>query len=139
MYGPPGSIYVYFTYGNHFMLNLVCEAEGSAGAVLLRGLEPVSGIEVMRTRRRGRDLRELCNGPGKLARALGVDISDNRSLLGEGRLRVYAGVLGDAEHVDVSGRVGLSRGDELPYRCFVRGNPHVSRGPAGRTARSTER
>ncbi len=89
MYGPPGSAYVYFTYGNHHMLNLVCEPEGIAGAVLVRALEPLLGIDVMSGRRRGLPLRELCNGPGKLAAALGVDLSDNGSILGEGRLSVY--------------------------------------------------
>lgn len=144
MYGPPGSVYVYFTYGNHYMVNLVCEPEGTAGAVLVRALEPLEGIEIMARRRGGRALHELCNGPGKLAQALGVDLSDNGSLLGEGRLRVYAGPRPGRGDVAESGRVGLSNGHELPYRVFEIGNPFVSRGrlgpalPRKRASRPTE-
>ena len=73
MYGPPGTVYVYFTYGNHHMVNLVCGPEGTAGAVLIRALEPVAGIALMERRRGERPRVELCNGPGKLAQAMGVE------------------------------------------------------------------
>lgn len=138
MYGPPGTAYVYFTYGNHFMLNLVCEPEGVAGGVLLRALEPTAGIDVMRQRRGGRADAELCNGPGKLAQALSVDLSDNGSVLGSSRLRVYAGMRpADAEIVR-TGRVGLRHGHELQYRYMIRGDTYVSRartGPIGSSVR----
>lgn len=75
MFGPPGRTYVYFTYGNHHMLNLITERDGVAGGVLIRALEPLFGIEEME-RRRGRPLKEITDGPGKLAAALGVDLSD---------------------------------------------------------------
>ncbi|MHB9004336.1 MAG: DNA-3-methyladenine glycosylase, partial [Coriobacteriia bacterium] len=74
MYGPPAHTYVYFTYGNHHMLNLVSDIEGNAGGVLIRGLEPLLGLDVMVARRRGRAGLELTNGPGKLAQALGIDL-----------------------------------------------------------------
>ena len=130
MYGPPGRLYVYFTYGNHHMLNLVCEPEGTAGAVLVRALEPLVGLDVMTARRNGRPPRELCNGPGKLAAALGLDLSDNGSRLGEGSVTVYAGP-GDRGRIVASGRVGLSSGHEALFRYFVDGSPFVSRGRTG--------
>jgi DNA-3-methyladenine glycosylase len=131
MYGPPATAYVYFTYGNHHMLNLVCGSEGVAGAVLIRALRPVLGIEVMTSRRHGRPLRELCSGPGKLAAALGLDLSDNGSVLGAGRITVYDGDLGEHETVSISGRVGLTCGHELQLRYFIGDDPFVSRAPTG--------
>ncbi len=138
MYGPPGRAYVYFTYGNHHMLNIVTEVEGTAGAVLIRALEPSLGIDVMLARRAGRDGRPLrqadvANGPGKLAAALAVGLSDNGIALGSGALAVY-----DAppprERVASSGRVGLSAGHELELRFYLEGNAHVSKGRTGAKA-----
>lgn len=130
MYGPPGRAYVYFTYGNHHMVNLVCEPEGIAGGVLVRALEPTIGVERMRCRRGGRAGADLTNGPGRLAQALGVDLTDNGTKLGAGRLAVF-----DAsppwEPVRVSGRVGLSQGHDLDLRFYLGGSPHVSRGRSG--------
>ena len=131
MYGAPGSVYVYFTYGNHHMINLVCEREGVAAAVLIRALEPVTGTEVMQRRRGGRPPRELCNGPGKLAQALGVDLSDNGTALGEGRLVVYDAPRVPSAETAVSGRIGLSAGHESDLRFYIQGNPFVSRGRTG--------
>jgi len=131
MFGPPNVAYVYFTYGNHHMLNLVCDREGSAGAVLIRALEPLIGIAEMTTRRRGRAVVELCNGPGKLAAALGIDLLDNGVVLGTGRLSVYDGTRSQPGDVAVSGRVGLSAGHERELRYYIEGNPFVSRGRTG--------
>jgi DNA-3-methyladenine glycosylase len=133
MFGPPAHAYVYFTYGNHHMLNLITEREGVAGGVLIRAVEPTIGVEVME-RRRGRPQAELTNGPGKLAAALGVDLSDYGTALGEGRVTVY-----DAppppEPVGVSGRVGLSAGWEAPLRFYLEGDPFVSKGRTGPPSR----
>lgn len=131
MYAAPGSVYVYFTYGNHHMVNLVCAPEGRAGAVLIRALEPLVGIEIMASRRHGRQVSELANGPGKLAAALGVDLSDNGVLLGSGRLQVYDGERSPDERVGVSGRIGLSAGHELDLRFYFEGNAWVSRARTG--------
>jgi len=136
MYGPPGSVYVYFAYGNHHMVNLVCGPEGEAGAVLIRALEPAVGIETMKARRGGRSLHELTNGPGKLAQALGVTLADNGTLLGEGHLIVYDGSAPRGEEIAVSGRVGLSAGHDLHLRYYVKGCPFVSRGRTGAVRRS---
>jgi DNA-3-methyladenine glycosylase len=131
MFGPPGHTYVYFTYGNHHMLNLVCDGDGTAGAVLIRALEPLEGIGIMTERRGGRSGKEIANGPGKLAQALGLDLSDNAARLGEGAVTVLAGdPIADADVV-TSGRVGLSAGHELQLRFYVRDNACVSRGRTG--------
>jgi len=132
MYGPPGRAYVYFTYGNHHMLNLVCEPEGTAGGVLLRALEPREGLDVMAGRRRGLPVTHLCDGPGKLAAALGVTLADNAVALGCGALQVYAGARPvPAGEIVVTGRVGLRHGHELPYRYLMRDCPFVSKGRTG--------
>lgn len=130
MFGPPGRTYVYFTYGNHHMLNLITEQDGVAGGVLIRAIEPMFGTEEMQRRRKGRPLAELTSGPGKLAAALGVDLSDYGSELGHGRLSVY-----DAppppEPIAISGRVGLSAGWDAPLRFYLKGDPFVSKGRTG--------
>jgi DNA-3-methyladenine glycosylase len=139
MYGPPGRTYVYFTYGNHHMLNIVTEPHGSAGAVLVRALEPTVGLDEMLVRRAagrrapGRPLadRDLTNGPGKLASALGLDLTYNGGPLdGTAGLAVYD-VDATVGAVATSGRIGLSAGHELELRFFLEGNPYVSIGRPG--------
>lgn len=130
MYGPPAHAYIYFTYGNHYMLNLVAEPEGVAGGVLIRAIEPIAGIATMSERRKGRSGVELTNGPGKVAAALGVDLTYNGTPLGE-HLAVYAGHPIPDMLVETSGRIGLSAGHELPLRFYVRGNEYVSRARPG--------
>jgi DNA-3-methyladenine glycosylase len=139
MYGPPGHAYVYLTYGNHHMLNLVTEPQGVAGAVLIRALEPTVGLEAMRLRRAarrrgpGRPLpdRDLANGPGKLAASLGLDLTHNgTSLDGSAAVAVYD-VGAAVGAVATSGRIGLTSGHELELRFFLPGNPYVSTGRTG--------
>jgi DNA-3-methyladenine glycosylase len=130
MYGPPGCAYVYFTYGNHYMLNLVTEAEGIAGAVLVRAIEPELGVEEMLRRRGIHAGRHVADGPGKVAQALGVDLSDNGSALGAGRVAVHDAPPTD-ERLAVSGRIGLTVGHERALRFFLEGNEHVSKGKTG--------
>jgi DNA-3-methyladenine glycosylase len=128
MYGPPGRAYVYFTYGNHYMLNVVTEPDGVAGAVLIRAVEPLAGEAVM-ARRRGRGV-SLTDGPGKLAQAFGVDLSDNGVPLNAGQLAIYRGVT-PVSGIAESGRVGLSTGHELQLRFYVNGNVHISKAQTG--------
>jgi DNA-3-methyladenine glycosylase len=135
MYGPPGRAYVYLTYGNHHMLNLVTEGEGVAGAVLVRALEPLVGADEMLRRRVSRGgaahaARDLANGPGKVAAALGVGLGDNDTVLGTGRLAVYdAPAPGD--RILASGRVGLTVGHEAELRFYLEGSEFVSKGRTG--------
>jgi DNA-3-methyladenine glycosylase len=133
MFGPPGHLYVYFTYGNHWMANVVTRGKGEGSAVLLRALEPTEGLNEMR-RRRGREgPTELCSGPGKLCQALGID----RSLDGADLIRGQTTWLEEGRPVEpdavLSGiRVGVSVGLDRPWRFVVAGHPFVSRGRPGR-------
>lgn len=129
MYGAPGRAYVYFTYGNHHMLNMVTEVEGIAGAVLVRAIEPVLGAQTMEARR-GRSGPECTNGPGKVASALGVTLAENGSELGVGPLSV-CDAPPPTEVTASSGRIGLAAGHEAPLRFYLLGNGYVSKGRTG--------
>lgn len=129
MWGPPGHAYVYFTYGNHFCVNVVTEQEGVAGAVLIRALQPVAGVELMRRRRGVEALRDLCSGPGRLTQAMGIGGHHNGHDLTRPPLYVARGGLDDGERVGRSARVGISRAVDWPWRFFVVGSAFVSRGP----------
>jgi DNA-3-methyladenine glycosylase len=121
MYGPPGHAYIYFTYGNHWMLNVVTEQEGFPAAVLIRAIQPIEGVDVMLERRLGRDTF----GPGKLTQALGITKSENYVDLTEAgsRLRIEAGVKVADKNVTIGPRVGLNKTAEpwlsMPWRFKV--------------------
>jgi DNA-3-methyladenine glycosylase len=135
LHGPPGIAYVYFIYGVHWCFNAVTREEGHGSAVLVRALEPLSGIDLMRRRRSSvrRDV-DLANGPGKLCQALGVDGSLDGARLDRGSLRILgADPVADAD-VEVTARIGITRAADLPLRWYVRGNPYVSLGRPGRVA-----
>jgi DNA-3-methyladenine glycosylase len=141
MFGPPGHLYVYRSYGLHWCANVVCGADGEGAAVLLRALEPLNGRAAMYAARAGirRDV-DLCSGPGKLTQALGlsavhngVDLTDLTDLTDPAG--VYVGDDGVEPPHDpaVSRRIGISQAVDAPWRWFVPGNPHVSgrRSPGG--------
>jgi len=126
MFGEAGHAYVYFSYGNHWCLNITTEPEGQPGAVLVRAVEPIEGIEEM-TRNRGvPELGRLANGPGKLTKALSIDGTFNGEDLVKSR-RLY--VLGREGPVRVkaSERIGISKGREQQWRYFVEGNRYLSK------------
>ncbi len=126
MFGPPGFSYVYFIYGNYFCVNVVTSRIGRGEAVLLRALEPVSGIELMQKRRRRESLADLCSGPGKLAMAMGINRRDNELNLRISRLRIMTGPR-RKERVVTTTRVGISSGVDLPLRFYLEGNGFISR------------
>jgi DNA-3-methyladenine glycosylase len=138
LYGPPGHAYVYLNYGIHCLVNVVTEAEGDPAAVLIRALDPIDGVDVMRRRRRravkGRrrasaadlSLHELCRGPGNLTMAMGITLAENQAdLLGD---RLYVEDRGLAAGLAVWGpRVGITVGVERPWRAVAAEHPAVSR------------
>jgi DNA-3-methyladenine glycosylase len=140
LFGEPGTAYVYRSYGIHALLNAVCEPAGVGAAVLIRALEPLSGIERMRSRRgRVRD-EQLCSGPGKLTQALGVPLSYNDVSLADGPIAILRqpraaaatngagpGSNGARRIRVVTGpRIGIAKAVELPWRFCLAGNTHVS-------------
>ena len=117
LYGEPGHAYVYFSYGIHSLLNAVAEPEGVGAAVLIRALEPVDGIEVMRARRGLERVEELCSGPGKLTQALDIGLSLNGSSLVDGPIELLTREPGARDPRVVTGeRVGITKAVELPWR-----------------------
>jgi DNA-3-methyladenine glycosylase len=128
LFGPPGHAYVYFSYGIHSLLNAVAEDEGVGAAVLIRALEPVDGVELMRSRRGLRRDDELCNGPGKLTQALGIGLSLNGTSLVDGPLEVLRREPGEREPRIVMGeRIGITKAADLPWRFCDATSRHVSR------------
>ncbi len=123
MFDGPGLAYVYLSYGIHHLLNVVCEGKGVGSAVLIRALCPLEGRALM-VRRRGRE-SGLCNGPGRLTQALGVDLAQDGHDLTAGDLTVSWGEPPAGEVVATT-RVGITRGVELPWRYLVSGDANVS-------------
>ena len=128
MFGPPGHAYVYFTYGMHWCMNVVCGPAGRASAVLVRAGEVVDGLSLARERRGGRvPDRDLARGPARLCRALAVDGDLNGvDLLGDGPLQLLSGLPVPSERVRSGRRVGIAAGAELPWRFWIDGEPAVS-------------
>lgn len=122
IFGPPGTSYVYLSYGIHRLLNIACEPQGVGSAVLIRALRPTAGMELMRARR-GRE--DLCTGPGKLTQALGLDLSYDGHDMSRSPLYVSPAEEPAARTVATT-RIGISRGKELPWRYLIEGEPNVS-------------
>lgn len=132
LFGPPGSWYVYLSYGMHWCANLVCQKTGEAGAVLLRALEPLAGFEAMRRRRGPVPDRELCSGPGKLCQALGITRElDGRKVSG-GAVRVLRPTTEEPASVLATPRIGITKAADWPLRFVLAGSPWVSRKEAAR-------
>ncbi|HRQ42496.1 MAG TPA: DNA-3-methyladenine glycosylase [Chloroflexota bacterium] len=145
MFGPAGHAYVYFTYGMHWMFNIVTGQNGQANAVLIRALQPVDGIEWMQRRRGARRTRSgfgplpsrpvvaLTNGPAKLAQALAIDQSLNGANLcdPDGVIWIEVGTAVDPTHIGAGPRIGLGQTPEpwlsMPWRYWIKGNPFVSK------------
>jgi DNA-3-methyladenine glycosylase len=128
LFDAPGHAYVYRSYGIHAMLNAVCEPEGVGAAVLIRALQPLTGIELMRARRGSLPDLQLCSGPGKLTIALGIELDLNESSLIDGPVRIHARSP-EWREVDVATdrRIGITKAPELPWRFTARGSAWLSR------------
>jgi DNA-3-methyladenine glycosylase len=125
MFGPPGYAYVYRSYGIHWCLNFVCEGEGSASAVLIRALQPVTGLAAMRRRRGMSDERRLCAGPGRVSEALAVTSAHNGLRLDRPPFALYART--KAVAIAAGPRIGISKAVERPWRYGLAGSPFLSR------------
>ena len=125
MFGPPGFIYVYRSYGIHWCVNFVCEKVGSASAVLIRALQPTHGIAAMRRRRGLQDERSLCSGPGKLTEALGITHQHNALALDAPPFALHARV--GTPDIVAGVRIGLTKAVELPWRYGLKGSKFLSK------------
>lgn len=134
LFGPPGRAYVYRSYGIHALVNAVCEPEEIGAAVLIRALQPLTGLDHMRARRGVEAERALCSGPGKLTQALGIELVHNGSDLEHGpivispRPRAWRGI-----EIVADTRIGITQAAELPWRFTAAGSRYLSR-PVRRTA-----
>ena len=124
MFGPPGHLYCYFTYGMHVCCNVVCGPEGTASAVLIRAGEVVDGIELARERRPGAQDRDLARGPARLCRALGIELEHDGTDLRSGAITLQVGE--PPVEVSTGPRVGLRAAPERPWRFWITGDPTVS-------------
>jgi DNA-3-methyladenine glycosylase len=130
MFGRPGRLYVYFTYGMHWCANAVCGPGLVPHAVLLRGAAPIEGLDVMRARRpAARRDRDLCSGPARLAQAFAIDRALDGDDLVRGPLRIVDDDVAPPDHPGVSTRIGLSpgKGEQFPWRYFISGDVNLSR------------
>ena len=136
MFGPPGFLYVYFTYGMHWCANVVCGPDGEAAAVLIRALAPTAGLEAMRSARpAARGDRDLCSGPAKLCQALGITGSDNGTDLlapatgprGPGAVRLLDDGTPPPRRPGRGTRIGIKEATQHRWRFWVPGDPNVSR------------
>ena len=125
MFGPPGRAYVYFCYGNHHLFNIVTEPEGTAAAVLIRAVEPVSGIEEMK-KNRDADGINLTNGPAKFTQAMAIGKEQNKADLTKNEIYVCDGPK-EKFSVAVKSRIGIKTGLNLKWRFYIKGNSYVSK------------
>jgi DNA-3-methyladenine glycosylase len=128
IFGPPGHAYVYLSYGMHECLNIVAEPAGKAGCVLIRALEPIEGLDIMRRRRQhARTDRDLTSGPGKLTQAMAITRAHNGIDMTRGDLVVRAPASAGTIDIEVTKRIGITKCPDLPLRFTVKGNRFVSR------------
>ena len=125
MFGPPGFVYVYRSYGIHWCVNFVCEKKGSASAVLIRALQPTHGLAAMRRRRHLSDERALCSGPGKLTEALGITDGQNALALDAPPFALFARTA--RPEIVFGVRIGITKAVDLPWRYGLKGSKFLSK------------
>ena len=127
LFGPPGHAYVYLIYGIHECLNLVAEPQGSPGCVLIRALEPLTGVELMRERRRAATrIEDLARGPGNLTKAMGITRAHNGADVTRNGLSVRRPELSSEIDIVTTPRIGITHCADWPLRFFIAGNAFVS-------------
>ena len=127
LFGPPGIWYVYLSYGMHWCANLVCQRAGLASAVLLRALEPLEGLDVMRRRRGPMPDRQLCSGPGRLCQALGIRRDLDGIAMSGGPVVVLRGEVLPPNSIAATPRIGITKAVDWPLRFHLSGSPWTSR------------
>jgi len=127
MFGPAGHLYVYFTYGMHYCMNVVTGPEGEGSAVLIRAVEPLVGEQQMAENRGGRTGLELTNGPAKVCQALGIDKALNGHNLTHAPLKLVLNKPLDSSDIVQTTRIGISQAKDVPWRFYLRDNPYVSK------------
>jgi DNA-3-methyladenine glycosylase len=125
MFGPPGFSYVYRSYGIHWCVNFVCEADGSASAVLIRAIEPTEGLPAMKRRRGVKDERLLCSGPGRLCQALGITRAHNALALDETPFELHART--EKPQIVAGPRIGITKAVDQPWRYGLTGSRCLSK------------
>jgi DNA-3-methyladenine glycosylase len=125
MFGPPGYVYVYRSYGIHWCLNFVCEPRGSAAAVLIRALQPLEGLSIMRRRRGISPERQLCSGPGRLCEALGITRAQNGSALDAPPFALFARA--EPAEIVAGPRIGITKAVAKPWRYGLKGSRFLSK------------
>lgn len=127
MFDHPGKAYVYLIYGMYECFNCVTNKIGVGEAVLIRALEPISGIELMKKNRKTSDVRSLCSGPGKLTSAMEITRKDNCADLVSSKLRIEVPIQKDKFNIVTTKRIGISKGKHLPHRFYIKGNEFISK------------
>lgn len=127
MFGPPGHLYVYFTYGMHYCCNVVTGAEGYGSAVLIRAVEPLEGEDIMVRNRGGKSGVEITNGPAKLCQAYGIDKTCNGADLAAGPITLLLQDPPKPADIVTTTRIGISQAKDVPWRWYLRGNAYVSK------------
>ncbi|HYH74816.1 MAG TPA: DNA-3-methyladenine glycosylase [Candidatus Saccharimonadales bacterium] len=127
MFGPAGFLYVYFTYGMHYCMNVVTGPAGEGSAVLIRALEPLSGEAAMQARRGAMPRQQLTNGPGKACQALGITKEQNGHDLRHAPVRLVVQPALPPDAITQTTRIGISKDTDRPWRFYQTGNPFVSR------------
>ena len=127
MFGPSGHLYVYFTYGMHYCMNIVTGGAGHGSAVLIRAMEPLEGEEIMKQNRNGRDGIEATNGPAKVCQALDIDRRWTGHDLRESPIRLVIEPALNQDDIVQTTRVGISQAKDVPWRFYIRGNLYISK------------
>lgn len=127
LYGPPGRTFVYLTYGIHFLLNVITERENFPAAVLIRAVEPLRGISLMKKRRQSDNLANLCSGPAKLCQAFAIDLSLSGVSISSSRSPIFIKE-GEKEERELvwRPRIGIREGKERLWRVYLKGSPFIS-------------
>jgi len=127
MFGPAGHLYVYFTYGMHYCMNVVCGAENEGSAVLIRAVEPLEGLELMLVNRHGKGGVELTNGPAKVCQAFAINKEWNGHDLTMPPCQLIEKPAVSASHIIQTTRIGITQAKDMPWRFYLAGNSYVSR------------